>query len=836
MTETDIHPDRYAPAIDALTSHPWISRVDVTTDADGDAVRITVAGDALTTSRQDGSAHVGPLVAEHLSHWTEVYDWTYGSAPVDGAELAGWRATDTGRPLPAEHMTEWVDRTVELILSTAPTFVLELGCGTGLLMRKLAPHVRRYVGTDVAADVVQRLAASNIPGTAFVTAAAHELKGHDVRRAVEQAGGRPDCILLNSVTQCFPDVGYLTAVLLDAFDAVAPGGSVIVGDIRHSGLLLEFARWSESAKSSDVDAAALVESAIRRAASDSEMLLDPATLATIAGAADRDVTLETYAKTLTMDSELDRYRFDAVLRVDRETDATTMPTTVTWPGLDVDTRGLEQLATLLGATPTVITDIPRSIGGGVLRGAVADLDAAVLIDPDDPTRLRLASPPHAGAVTFADLHTPGRPHEPLGAFARTRVLQVARKLLRTAGIDVPSALSVELPTGRGLDVVSSTHLSDDVDRAGRRAVSTTTEPITDEALARVPGAVETLDHYALQALSNFLVEQGGVVPGSESSLKLLVERLRVAPRHLWIVRRWIAVLCLEERAHMVDDDRFVLALGDRAIPESRELARACRALGYPTAMAEFYSTAVVSLGALLADEISAQALMFPDGDMSTSLGKDENNVSNRYLHSAAAHALTLAADTRPAPLRVLELGGGAGGGTRAALAALAGRDIDYQFTDISRFFTSAADDRFGSHPGFRTAVVDIDRPLTDQGLPAAGFDVVMAANVLHCARDASFSTTGIADVLAPGGVAVVVEAVHEHFLVLLTMQFLLSPREPGPHPGSADRRAGSGSAFLTASDIRCDLSSAGLRTIVELPGDRTPLAAPSQRLFVAQAL
>lgn len=117
-----------------------------------------------------------------------------------------------------------------------------------------------------------------------------------MRDVVAATGATPDCILLNSVTQCFPDTRYLAAVVLDAIDTVAPGGTVIVGDIRHSSQLHDFARWAEMAKNPNADPNTLGDRVDRRAASDSELSVDPSTLASIAGASDREVSVFTYAK------------------------------------------------------------------------------------------------------------------------------------------------------------------------------------------------------------------------------------------------------------------------------------------------------------------------------------------------------------------------------------------------------------------------------------------------------------------------------------------------------------------------------------------------------------
>lgn len=834
MTDTrSPHHTDLTAAVDALSTHPWVARI----HTDGEhGIRIIVADEAVATTRAPGSTVVGALTHEHLAHWTEVYDWTYSTAQQGNSDddLAGWRATDTGEPLPAEHMIEWIERTVDLVLAQHPHNILELGCGTGLLMRRLAPHVEHYVGTDVAGEIVDRLSARNVAGTSFVEAGAHELRGQPVQDAVAATGAVPDCILLNSVTQCFPDTRYLAAVVLDALDFVAPGGTVIVGDVRHSGQLLDFARWAEIAKNPDGDPGTLDDRVARRAATDSELCVDPSTLASIAAASGREVSVLTYAKTLREDSELTRYRFDAIFTVDAAPAESALPRITPWHDLGRD--ALVDARVHVEHGPTLITDIPRSVTAAALREALTGTDAVVLIDHADTATFRVASPPTVGAITAAEPLATGVPHEPLGAFARSRMLDVARTVLRRAGIARPESMRVELPSGRGLDVVAATHRRHEIDRAGRCAVSGTPEPIADAALARIPGAVERLDAIALGALTSFLHSDAGVRSGVPVSVDEVASTLRVADRHRWILRRWVDVLCEEGRASMHGVDLFVLDESSSLVGDvdDRELARACRSLGYPSGMAQFYSTALSSLGPLLRDDVSAQAMMFPDGDMTTSLSKDENNLSNRYLHGTAAEVITEAARTRPRPLRILELGGGAGGGTQAALAALGNHDVDYLFTDISRFFTTSAADRFGDRPGFCTSTADINGSLTEQGLPAHGFDVVLAANVLHCATDAALSVAALSELLAPSGLAVVVEAVREHYLVLLTMQFLLSPRDGSPHPGDADRRRGS--VFLTDSDIRHYLSANGLRPCIDLPDTGTPLAAPSQRLYVAQAL
>ena len=91
----------------------------------------------------------GELQAEQISLWESLHDNDYShpsSHPDPTFNTMGWDSTYTGLPLSDDEMHEYVDRTVERILSVQPSRILEIGCGTGLLAFRLAPHCERYLG------------------------------------------------------------------------------------------------------------------------------------------------------------------------------------------------------------------------------------------------------------------------------------------------------------------------------------------------------------------------------------------------------------------------------------------------------------------------------------------------------------------------------------------------------------------------------------------------------------------------------------------------------------------------------------------------------------------
>ena len=414
-------PERHV-VLDAITSHPWIERAWFT---GAGAVVIQPRAEALAVRPEPGV-----LIREHLEHWSEVYEWIYetGDAgqPAD-LDLSGWRASDTGEPLAREHMVEWIDRTVGLVREGNPRVVLELGCGSGLLLRRLHTEVERYVGTDVSGVAVDRLRAAGLSGVSAVVAAAHEIGSAEVTGAL--AGARPDCVLLNSVTQCFPGSGYLEAVVSDALELVSDGGRVIVGDFRHAGLADRYYRWLEPE----------AEGAVRRAVADEEFVFDPQLLARIAARATRPVSISVRAKTMTADTELTRYRCDVVLHVSAEP---TPPAAVAWRTLAGDR--LAAVRALAEANPVVVTGIPHALldddPEGVtpqaLRECLAGTGAIVGLGLDHPAQLEVCPPT---GVPAREVPPPSEPavQEPLTRFVARRLPEVVRDHLRRVLPGVP---------------------------------------------------------------------------------------------------------------------------------------------------------------------------------------------------------------------------------------------------------------------------------------------------------------------------------------------------------------------------------------------------------------
>ncbi|OAD23031.1 peptide synthetase, partial [Candidatus Thiomargarita nelsonii] len=157
---------------------------------------------------------------EHVFHWQTLYEETYNQTPTHQDitfNIISWNSSYTGLPLPEEEMHEWVDHTVERILSLQPKRVLEIGCGTGLLLSRIAPQCDQYWGTDFSQVVLQQLEHLK----ASVNGLEHVNLLH--KRADDFEGIKTetfDMVIINSVVQYFPNIDYLLKVLEGAMKIV----------------------------------------------------------------------------------------------------------------------------------------------------------------------------------------------------------------------------------------------------------------------------------------------------------------------------------------------------------------------------------------------------------------------------------------------------------------------------------------------------------------------------------------------------------------------------------------------------------------------------------------
>ena len=212
-------------------------------------------------------------------------------------------------------MRQWLENTVDRILRLKPQRVLEIGCGTGLLLFRVAPHCQRYCGSDFSSRVIQHL-------KRHLSGPEQELPQVTLRQAVAdnfqglEAEGF-DLVVLNSVAQYFPGIDYLVRVLEGAAKIVRRGGAIFIGDVRSLPHLEAFHASVQLHKASDsLGTGELRELVRKQLRLEEELAVAPDFFQRLKQCVPGIGRVEIQLKRGSCRNELTRFRYDVTLHLD----------------------------------------------------------------------------------------------------------------------------------------------------------------------------------------------------------------------------------------------------------------------------------------------------------------------------------------------------------------------------------------------------------------------------------------------------------------------------------------------------------------------------------------
>ncbi|GAA6617368.1 hypothetical protein NUACC26_031780 [Scytonema sp. NUACC26] len=258
-------------------------------------------------------------LSEHQkANWAELFDkhlYTQEHLTSDPTfNITGWVNSYTGQPIPTEQMREWLEYRVDQILSHKPQRVLEIGCGTGLLLFRIAPVVEKYVGIDISQAGLDYIAEhlQNRPEKSKV-----ELHLADAQQYQELCQDKFDTCILNSTIQYFPSVDYLIHVLEIAIEAMNPGGIIYVGDVRNLATLEVFHAAVALHRAEDSTTKRELQRRVRqRVFHQNELLVDPRFFHALKQRFPRICDVKVQLQRGSAFNELTRHRYDVILRID----------------------------------------------------------------------------------------------------------------------------------------------------------------------------------------------------------------------------------------------------------------------------------------------------------------------------------------------------------------------------------------------------------------------------------------------------------------------------------------------------------------------------------------
>lgn len=295
-----------------LSEHEVVNQSVVVANDDGTGDANLVA---YLTINQDRLQNTEQVNIEHLSEWQLIWDDAYKAKNQDidpTFNLSGWKSSYTGDPIPDYEMLEWVDHTVNNILKLNPANILEIGCGTGLLLFRLAPKCKNYTGLDFSSRALNKIEelirVNNLNNVKLLNQEAHKLENIQADFY--------DVIVLNSVVQYFPGVDYFLNVLQKASTLIKPEGKIFIGDIRNRGLLNVFAMSVEINRSENIsDTSELLKLIDKKVSEEEELLFDPQFFYLLQNKMQNISCVEIHLKRGQYLNELTKYRYDVVLHI-----------------------------------------------------------------------------------------------------------------------------------------------------------------------------------------------------------------------------------------------------------------------------------------------------------------------------------------------------------------------------------------------------------------------------------------------------------------------------------------------------------------------------------------
>lgn len=168
----------------------------------------------------------------------DLFDYVSGSP--DPLEAAGFNMRPSDQLYTEEDVRAYQDhvaRFVRAATSAERPAVLEIGCGSGLIVEALAPCASRYVAVDPSPVAVARSEETGLRAGGRVEGVVCFAD-----EAAERVDGPFDVVVLASTVQFLPDLDHLTGVLDSLIGLLSDDGVVVLADLAdpalstHSGL------------------------------------------------------------------------------------------------------------------------------------------------------------------------------------------------------------------------------------------------------------------------------------------------------------------------------------------------------------------------------------------------------------------------------------------------------------------------------------------------------------------------------------------------------------------------------------------------------------------------
>jgi amino acid adenylation domain-containing protein len=270
---------------------------------------------------RSGAADDGKVAAERIEYWKKQWDLLFNSAitstPDRATALKDFDAivtSWTGGERSKEETQEWLNCSLARIRALQPRRILDLGCGSGQFLLRLASEVDEYWGIDfskVAIDALdEHIKASGLSSPGI------KLFNRNIDQIEDLPDAHFDTIVLNTVAQYLPDAAYLAKVLESVVRVAAPNARIYVGDLESYSLLESRHTGDRLRRATPGQTATEVRQLIaQRMAHENELMADPAFFRALQARVPAIKHVEVQLRRGKTRNEISQYHYDVTLHL-----------------------------------------------------------------------------------------------------------------------------------------------------------------------------------------------------------------------------------------------------------------------------------------------------------------------------------------------------------------------------------------------------------------------------------------------------------------------------------------------------------------------------------------
>jgi len=300
-----------------LCNYPAINQVLVAPIKRGDRYTTLQAYIVMEEPKNKILSGSQKLLSKHIASWFNTYEIInqkkYFFNNTKPLNISGWISSYTGELFSECEMEEWINNTVNRIFMYSPKKVLEIGCGLGLLLFRIAPGCQRYVGTDFsknALDFIGKNYKVDINNSIDLLC-----------READNFNGLSkefDTVIINSVAQYFPHIDYLNSVIEQAIGSIDHSGQIFIGDVRNLTNIEQFYQSVILYQHPDLNKTLLQLNIEDKFNKERELLVAPQYFYSLAHKHSQISLVDIKLKEGTFYNEMNVFRYDVVLHINKE--------------------------------------------------------------------------------------------------------------------------------------------------------------------------------------------------------------------------------------------------------------------------------------------------------------------------------------------------------------------------------------------------------------------------------------------------------------------------------------------------------------------------------------